>query len=425
VKPNRREFIGAAAAAISLFHGPLAARAQTKPTTRSRNDRPRIAMIGCGGIANFHAVFALKHADIVALCDVDQNHLDQYNQKHAAGKAFVTPDYRKLLERKDVDLVWICTPDHWHTKIAIDAMRAGKELYLEKPATLTVEEGQQLCRAARETARVVQVGTQQRQDEKFLTAVALAHGGRLGRIQKVTVAVGDTPAGQQFSSTAPPDHLDWELWLGQAPLVDYTPHRVHNAFRWWYEYSGGRMTDWGAHHVDIAQWAAAPDAAGPVTIEPLMVEHPVPFKDGHPTIHDGYNTAARFNVRCTFANGVELFVRDRFEDREEDNGIHIEGDRSFCFVNRAKLTGPAVNALKDDPLPERHIAEFIECARSRSMPRSDVWSHHRMLTTCHLANIAMRLGRKITWDATTERISGDDEANSFLSRPQRKGYETA
>lgn len=446
MKISRRELIGAAAAAAtpllfpSLNSFAQTVAAATAATTRSANDRPRIAIIGCGGIANFHALFTGKYADIVAVCDVDTNRSAKFNAERAGGKAFVAADYRDVIGRKDVDLVWVCTPDHWHTKIAIDAMRAGKDLYLEKPATLTIDEGRLLNRVARETARVVQVGTQQRQDDKFLTAVALAHGGRLGRIKRVTVAVGDTPRGAGFAKTTPPPNLDWETWLGQALKVDYIAQRAHNEFRWWYEYSGGRMTDWGAHHVDIAQWAVAPDCAGPVTVEPVMVEHPVQFVDGFPTVDNGFNTATRFNIKCTFANGAELFVRDRFENLPDDNGILIEGETSSCFVNRVKLTGPAADALKDNPLPDRplllppvdrsiekehqrHIAEFIACARARSMPRSDVWSHHRTLTTCHLANIAARLGRKITWDATAERIVGDEQASSFLSRPQRKGFE--
>jgi len=228
------------------------------------------------------------------------------------------------------------------------------------------------------------------------------------------------------------------MWLGQTPKVPYIKQRCHYDFRWWYEYSGGRMTDWGAHHVDIAQWAIAPDLPGPMSIDPIQVELPIHYDRGYPTTSNAFNTASRFKVKCSFANGVDMFIHDRVDDFPTDNGILIEGDGGFCFVNRQQLTGPAVDLLKENPLPqgaipklmktpdqshERHVANFFECVRTRAMPASDVWSHHRHLTTCHLANIAMRLGRKLHWDATAEQIVGDAEADAFQSRAQRKGYE--
>ena len=432
--------MGIAVAALGGFPaaGESASATQSAATTRSKNDRPGIGMIGCGGIANFHAAFVKPYGDFVALCDVDREHLAKFNEKHAGGKAWTSPDYSELLARPDVDMVWICTPDHWHTKIAIDAMRAGKDVYLEKPATLTVDEGRILCDVTRQTGRVLQVGTQQRQDDEFLTAVALVHAGRLGKIQRVTIAVGDTPKGKDFKPTAVPQDLDWDRWLGQTPKVPYIRNRCHNEFRWWYEYSGGRITDWGAHHVDIAQWAVAPELAGPATIEPLDVEHPIPLESGQPTRPDGFNTAAKFKVRCMFANGVEMIVADRAKEFAADNGILFEGDAGYLFCNRSIINGLAALELEEKPLPagmklpidkkieqphQRQIADFIACCRTRSKPRSDIWTHHRTLTTCHLSNIAMRLGRKIQWDGKAQQIVGDDEANGFLKREQRKGFE--
>jgi predicted dehydrogenase len=449
MQPTRRDVIrtGLAAASVSLAVGAsrsLAAdaAAATKAATTRANSKPGVAVIGCGGIARYKAQFTPHYGDIVAVCDVDKGRAASFNANHAGGKAFVTGDYRKALERPDVDVVFVDTPDHWHAKIAIDALRAGKDVYCEKPMTLTIDEGRVLCRVVRETARVVQVGTQQRSDERMQTAIALVQTGRLGKIRRVYAVIGDTPQkGRDFKTAPPPPELDWDLWLGQAPRVPYMPQRAHELFRWWYEYSGGIMTDWGAHHVDIAQQAIAPDLPGPMTIEPLEVEHPVPLVHGLPTIDNAYNTAIRFNVRCAFANGVELFIRDGMKDFGAPNGIRIEGDEGTIYVDRNQLKGEAVDALKDHPLPpdavrkiepgapsdthHRHIANFFACVTSRSTPTSDVFSHHRNLTTCHLANIAMRLGRKLQWDATAQQVVGDPEANGFQSRPQRKRYEVA
>ncbi|MEA2736527.1 MAG: hypothetical protein QOE14_2978 [Humisphaera sp.] len=460
--PTRREVIrtGIAAAGLSIVAGtstscaaadapgasskPATTKATTKAATTQANSRPGIGWIGNGGIARYKANFAPRYGDVVACCDVDKGHADSFNKEFGGEKAFVTKDYRKVLERKDVDVVFIDTPDHWHAKIAADALRAGKDVYCEKPLTLTIDEGRKLCAVARETARVFQVGTQQRSDERFQKMIALVHAGRIGKVRRVYAVIGDTPQkGRDFKTAAPPADFDWDLWQGQSPRTAYIPERTHNTFRWWYEYSGGIMTDWGAHHCDIAQLAVAPDLPGPTWIEPLEVEHPVPLVHGRAMIDNAYNTAIRFNVRVAFANGVEMFIRSHMKpfDFNAENGIRIEGDEGAIFADRFRVTGDAVDAMKDHPLPKdmtdrfvlgpmedvhhKHIQNFFDCVKSRKQPTSDVFSHTRNLTTCHLANIAMRLGRKLRWDATAEEIVGDEEANSFQSRPQRKGFEIA
>ena len=435
-----------AAAGVAALARPTSAFAQAAApepaASQPKSDKPGLAVIGAGGIARFHAQYLPKHFYVVAVADVDRGRAESYGRDVGGGKAFTTQDYREVLDRKDVDIVLIASPDHWHAKTAIDAMRAGKDVYCEKPLTLTVDEGRIVCRVARETGRIVQVGTQQRSDDFFPTAVALAHAGRVGRIKTVTVVIGPTPAkeGEEFQPSNPPPELNWDMWLGQAPEVPFMAQRCHFNFRWWYEYAGGMMTDWGAHHVDIAQWAAAPDEAGPIMVEPLAVRFPVPYDEhGNPTVHNKFNTAREFNVRCTFANGVEMFLVDKSAKAPEENGILFEGDAGTLYVNRTKVTGSAADTLKDKPLPkglvrpvavvpiphERHIIDFLECTRTRALPKSDVWSHHRNLVTCHLANIALRLNRKLRWDATAQEIIGDAEATAMLKRPQRKGYEVA
>ena len=437
---TRRRFLqGTAAAAVTpyIFTGSAAPAQEEK--SKSKNDRPVMGCIGTGSRWGQVGKNAMAFADCVAVCDVDKNHTARaqkavMNRQGKEPKAY--DDYQKLLERKDIDVITIVTPDHWHTKIAIDAMRAGKDVYCEKPLTLTVDEGKQIIKVLKETKRVFQVGTQQRSEMglRFLKAVAIAKAGRLGKIKRVECSIGGAPKSGPLKKEQAPSHLDWEKWLGQAPLVDYIKRRCHYEFRWWYEYSGGKMTDWGAHHVDIAQWAIGMDHTGPTSVKGVMAKHPVPYKAGYPTKDNEYNTAHEFQVQCMFPNGVEMVIR-----HDKRNGIVIDGEDGIIYVGRRKLEGTPVTELKDDPLPEdalkklykgktpgggnAHMRNFFECLRTREQPISDVYTHHRAVTTCHLANIAIRLNRELKWDAKKEQIVGDDEANKWLKRKQRKGYE--
>ena len=249
-KVTRRGFLKstAGAAAGGLLPGLLAGR-----SVLGANSRPGVGCIGLGGMGNGDMGAAAQFGAILAVCDVDREHAEKASD---GGKRTIYEDYRKLLDRKDIDVVTISTPDHWHTRIAIAALKAGKDVYCQKPLTLTIDEGKKLCAVVKKTQRVLQVGTQQRSEnaEMFLKAVAICHLGRIGKIQRVTAAIGGGPGGGPFPKQAPPSNLNWDLWLGQAPKVDYIPERCHANFRWWYEYSGGKMTDWGAHHVDIATW---------------------------------------------------------------------------------------------------------------------------------------------------------------------------
>jgi predicted dehydrogenase len=420
------------------------------------NERPVVGCIGVGdrwrgGIRQGLQQFG----DIAAVCDVDtfnrlwaQRLVDVDQGKRIDQKIDICEDYRKVLDRKDIDVVSIVTPDHWHSKIAIEAMKAGKDVYCEKPLTLTIDEGKRIIKVLNETKRVFQVGTQQRSEmgnaetpQFFLTAVALVKDGRIGQVKKVTCGINGAPTSGPIPVGDVPVGFNWEMWLGQAPMTEfrlgkfgnngqYRESRTHYEFRWWYEYSGGKMTDWGAHHVDIAQWGISMDNSGPVSVQGTA-NHPVPMKDGWPTESDRYNAASTFNVTCQFPNGVEMLITS-----EGDNGILFEGTEGRLFVNRNRLSGKPVEELKEKPLPEdaivklykgkkpgSHMGNFFECVKDRTQPISDVYTHHRSMTTCHLANIAIRLGRKIEWDAEKEQIVGDKDAASFLAREQRKGYE--
>lgn len=438
-RQSRRDFLRASATATA--GGILLPFAEPQgrtmaDETQSPNERPRVGCIGLGGMGRGDAKAVKRYGDILAVCDVDRKRAEFARDEKSLGngKADIYEDYRKLLDRNDIDIVTISTPDHWHTRIAIAALRAGKDVYCQKPLTLTIDEGMKLRKAVEETKRVLQVGTQQRSENKnmFLTAVAMVRDGRIGKVKRVSCAIGTTPdEGKTFHTSEPPSQLNWDLWLGQAPKVDYITERCHYTFRWWYEYSGGKITDWGAHHVDIAQWAIGMEESGPKTVEVLSAEHPVPFKNGMPTVDNRFNTATAFQVRCNFPNDVELLIR-----HDTENGILFEGEKGTIFVSRSKLVGDPVDELASNPIPESalialrkgkrldsHMGNFIECARDRATPVSDVASHHRMLTTCHLANIALRLGRTLNWDPVTEQIVGDPDANSWLGREPRKGFE--
>ncbi len=409
---------------------------------------PRIGSIGTGSRWQSVARSAMQFGQLVAVCDVDQRHLTAAAKTVEQQQGSVPEtyrDYAELLARDDIDVVTIVTPDHWHANLAIAAMRAGKDVYCEKPLTLTIEEGNQIIRVLEQTGRVFQVGTQQRSEfgQRFLQAVAICQAGRLGKITKVTCGIGGAPKSDSIPAVEPPAELDWERWQGPAPQAEYRfqkrdqgrpATRCHYEFRWWYEYSGGKMTDWGAHHVDIAQWAIGATDTGPLRITPKQVTHPVPLDaDGMPTDPSRYNTATSFTVECEFPSGVIMEITSQGR-----NGILFEGEQGKLFVNRGSISGNAVEALATQPLPadaiellyrgkpasrHAHMANFFACREARVQPISDVYSHHRAMTTCHLANIAIRLGRELKWDPDSQTIVDDQQAQAMQSRQARAGYE--
>lgn len=447
---NRRAFLQSAsalgaAAAMTSGHRAMG--------YNSSLERPVFATIGLRNQGWTITKKSFKFADFAALADVDENVLGDNVEKTAkeqTKKPDAYADYRKILERKDIDAVMIATPDHWHTKIAVEAMLAGKDVYCEKPLTLTIAEGKLIEKVVKETGRIFQVGTMQRteSEQRFLQAIALVRAGRIGKVKSVTCGINGMIASPKIPVAEVPEGLDWDTWLGPAPAVDYRAlpkmregygggvplySNCHYSFRNWHEYSGGKLTDWGAHHVDIACWALGASDTGPSKVTPVMYELPVEYKDGHPTVADQYNAATKFEIKVDMPDDVTLTIKS-----EGDNGIMFTGQESGrrFFVNRGKIVGKPVEELADNPLPEgaveevyggpvseNHTANFIEGMRERKQPISDVWTHNRMLEICHLSNIAMRLGRPMEWDPAKREIIGDDEANTFLSRESRQGFE--
>jgi hypothetical protein len=446
---TRRQFLkGIAAAGSASILLPSSNRAFG---FQASSERPVFATIGLRNQGWTITSKSFGFADFAALADVDANVLAdnvEKVEKHQGKKPDAYKDYRKILDRKDIDAVMIATPDHWHTKIAVEAMLAGKDVYCEKPLTLTIDEGKLIEKIVKKTGRVFQVGTMQRTeiDQRFLKAIALIKDGRIGTVKKVICGIDRMEGSPVIPETKVPEQLDWDLWLGPAPSVPYRAlpelrtgygggvplySNCHYSFRNWHEYSGGKLTDWGAHHVDIACWALGATETGPSRVAPGEYTLPVAYKDGNPTVNDQYNAATRFTINVDMPNGVAMVITS-----EGDNGILFEGTEGRIFVNRGKLTGKPVDDLKDKPLPEgaiekiyggkvsaNHTANFIEGMKARKQPISDVWSHNRMLEICHISNIAMRLDREIKWDPIKREIIGDAQANTFLSRENRKGFE--
>ena len=403
------------------------------PLRPSPNDRPGVALIGCGGMGTGDGQNAMRYGNVVAICDVDRRHLDAVASRfgrNAPAPQKVT-DFRQLLDRDDIQVLINSTPDHWHTLINVAAARARKDVYAQKPLTLTLDEGRHLVRAVREHGVVLQTGSQQRSDRRFRLACELVRNGRIGKLHTVKVFVPAGLAEGPFSSSPVPEGLDWDQWLGQAPKVDYVKERCHSTFRWWFEYSGGPMTDWGAHHNDIARWAIGLE--GPVAVEGRALTQPVP---------GGFNTPSEFEVTFTWANGVKHLVRTTTDDspfgqilnREgQRNGIRFEGDGGWIWVNRGELEA-SDEAVYRTPLPDgaerfeisdNHMGNFFECVRSRRDPVASVEVGHRSAAICHLAVVAVRLGRSLQWDPQAERFVGEGaaEGNAHVSREMRPPYD--
>lgn len=439
---TRRSFLHRASLAAAATGLPLwfvqrdmamAAEAAAKAPL-SPNERPGLALIGCGGQGSGDMSGAAKFGDVVAVCDVKENALNGAVRRFSKdGKVPATSnDFRTILERKDVDIIVNGTPDHWHSLINIGAARAKKDIYGEKPLTLTVDEGRHVIKAVRDHQVVFQTGTQQRSDRRFRLACELVRNHRIGKLVKVEVFV---PAGLREGPFATdqqiPPGLHWDLWLGQAPKVDYQKERAGNTFRWWWDYAGGPVTDWGAHHNDIARWAIGQD--GPISVEATATVGP---------IEGGYTTCKEFEATLEYAGGIRQIVKTTTADspfggiidpKGQRNGVRLTGTDGWIWVNRGDLSA-SKDSIYLDPLPDNavrleasnnHMGNFFDCVRSRRDPVAKVEDGHRSAVVGHLIIIAMHQGRKLQWDPAKEIFTGDGaaEANKHLSREMRKPYD--
>jgi predicted dehydrogenase len=399
--------------------------ARSLPKRIGPGDTINIGLIGSGGpnvgfrqgFGDAKGISSKPGVKCIAVCDVDTTHRE-WAAKEFGPETKTYKDFRELLANKDIDAVVIGTPDHWHAIIAIAAMKAGKDVYCEKPLTLTVAEGKRIVETQKKTGRIFQTGSQQRSDARFRLATDLVRNGRLGKITKVETHLPEGPNGGPFPVIPVPEGFDWDMWQGPTPFVDYVKERTHGSFRQWLEYSGGMMTDWGAHHNDIMQWGLGMDAAGPLWVDGKGT----PADPAGPTC---YNAFPKFEVHYGYPENIEVICTSGGE-----NGVLFVGERGEIFVSRGIIRSND-QALLDEPLPDDakrgyisndHHMNFVDGVRNRKACICDAPIGHRSVTVCHIGNLSMRLGRKLEWDAKKEEFKKDKDANKMLDRQHRKEY---
>ena len=412
---NRREFLrtGSGLAAAAWLTG------FARPTARSfaavpPSDAIRIGHIGVGNQGGNNLKALMPHT--VAVCDVDSVRLAAAKERveKATGRPCAAySDYRQMLDSRDVDAVVVTVPDHWHALITVDACRAGKDVYCEKPLSLTIADGRAMVDAARKSGRIVQNGSQQRSDARFRLACELVRSGRLGKVHTVRAGISDVNfKGPPVADSAPPPELDYDFWLGPAPAKPYNEKHVHYNFRFFWDYSGGQLTNWGAHNLDIAQWGLGTDDTGPIEITGRARYH----------AQGWYEVPEWSEVVYKYANGVTILC-----GQDHPGGTEFEGPKGKIHVNRKQLRSDPPELIEqaltesDVHLEESddHHANWLAAIRSRKLPICDVEIGHRSATVCHLGNIALRTGRPIRWDPEREAVIGDDEAQAMVARPYR------
>lgn len=437
---TRRSFLGAMTAAAA-------------GRVMGANDRVQVGFIGYGLIGAEH-VYDFKNqadADLVALSDV-------YQPRLAEGLAACGPrakgygDFRRLLDDKDVEAVVVSTPDHWHALLTILACAAGKDVYVEKPLTLFPAEGRWMVKAARRFQRVVQAGTQQRSGVHYQQAVDLLRAGAIGKISSVRIGFfrNVMPGFGAPPDSAPPSGMNYEMWLGPAPLRPYNRNRSLYHFRWFWDYSGGQMTNLGAHEIDVVQWAM--NVKGPLAVSSSGGRRSLEDNGETPDIQDAVFEYPGFTVECA--------VREASRGRDAGAGLEFFGTKGSLTLSRAgfeihpdKKVAPSsqIPQFRGHPVggPERvpvagaepwtearsvkasnsllgaHVRNFLDCVKSRQRPAADVEGGHQSTTACHLANLSLLLGRKVRWNADSEEVADDREASSRLVRPYRSPWDDA
>jgi predicted dehydrogenase len=410
--------------------------------TVAPSNQVTVGIIGTGnqGFNDIRSFLRDHRVRILAVCDVNRESSGYWEgkvggreparrevEKHYADQrragtyrgcdAYV--DYREVLGRDDIDAVEVCTPDHWHAIPVIAACKAKKDIYCQKPLSLTIAEGRAMSHAVNASRIVFQTGSQQRSDSGFRRACELVRNGRIGDLRRVRVGLpaGRTDYARTLDHKKPepvPKGFEYDLWLGPAPEAPYAPARCHVNFRWIYDYSGGQVTDWGGHHPDCAQWGMGTEMTGPVAIRNAKGVFP-------PDVL--WNTATEYSFEAVYQNGVTMLISSK-----ERMGVRFEGSQGMIHVDRLQFEAEPKSLLDSQIGPNEihlyksddHFKNFIDCVISRQPTAAPVEVAHRSITICHLGNIAMRLGREtLRWDPRTEQVLGDDEAAKMLSRPYR------
>ena len=422
---------------------------------RAPGNKIQIGQIGCGRIARGHDLPGTMNNDnarVIVVSDVDSKRMKDgkklveefYARKENRDKAIevkMYDDYKEMLLNPDIDAVIISTPDHWHAQPAIEACLAGKDIYLQKPTSLTIAEGRLLSDIARQQGTILQLGTQQRSSPQFRIAAELVRNGRIGKLHTVRVGLPGDPSGPEAGPEPIPENLNYDMWLGSTPYVYYTEIGVHPREGYdrpgWLrreQFGAGMITGWGQHHFDSAAWGMDTEYTGPVSLE-AVAEFP---KYGLWDVHGD------FMVKAEYENGITMFTSGGFP-----NGIRYEGTDGWIFVSRGSYTATAsdpvdrekssraLNAsdpeilkseIREDEIhlyrSEEQHKNWLDCILSRKEPVSPVEIGHRACSVCLLSHIAMKLPRKLYWDPVMERFLNDEEANSMLDRPQRAPYGT-
>lgn len=420
----RRRFLRTATLVTAGFAAPHIIPARVLGADAPGN-KITMGLIGSGDHGtgwNLRRYLTLPQARVLAVCDVDGIRMRRakeiVDEQYQTRDCTMTKDFREVLARKDIDAVMISTPDHWHTLISVMAVRAGKDVQCEKP-TLSIDEGKILVHLVRKQNKVFQTSTEDRSIPVYHRIAELVRNGRIGKVQRVEVILPRQPnvPGDPTPQPVPPE-LDYDMWLGPAPWAPYNKDRVHFNFRWIADYSGGIICDWGTHLFDTAQWALDTERSGPVEIE------------GTGTFWQGglYNTVKDYDVTFRYANGVIMTCKPgnpsiRFIGSEGwvgNSGWRGDLEASSDAIKKSQI-GPDEIHLYTNPEGEHH--DFLKCVRTRKDPYFPVDIGHRVSTVCHLANIAIKLGRKLKWDPLKEEFIGDDAANALRKvRPMRKPW---
>ncbi len=400
-------------------------------------NRINLGCIGVGrmGRGDIHDIYGFEEIQIVAVCDVDSKRvrdgqkLVEDNYARLGGResyrgCSTYGDYRELIDRDDIDAVMICTPDHWHTLAALAAAKAGKDIFVQKPLSLTIEEGRVLSDTIGRYGNVFQLGSQQRSDQRFRFACELVRNGRIGKLHTILVGFDIDPGTGPEPPMEAPANLNYDMWLGQAPWAPYTEKRVHPQADYgrpgWLrisDYGSGMMTGWGSHHIDIAHWGMDMEYSGPVEIEG-QGEYP---KDGLWDVH------GKFYIEYLYPNGVKMICAD---NQRHKQGVVFQGAEGWVYVKRGLIDAEPKSLLTSKILPdeihlyksEHHKKNFIDCIRTRAQTIAPVEVGHRSCTACLLGDMAMRLGRKLKWNPDKERFTGDADANKMISRPMRSPW---
>lgn len=419
---SRRSILKASALAAAPMVLPSSVFGQNAPSTRIA-----IGCIGVGrmGMGDLMDVIGVRGTQIVAVCDVDKRRVEGAKKKvdtyYSTTGCKTFHDFRELCARPDIDAVQICTPEQWHAYQIIAAARAGKDIFVQKPLSYTLEEGRKASDVVRQFGRILQVGSQQRSDRNFRFACELARNGRIGQIKTVKSGLPMDEAGGKSAPMPVPANLDYEFWLGPAPWAPYTEDRVHpqdiNGRPGWLrieDYCLGMITGWGSHHNDIAQWGMNTEATGPVEVQ-ATAEY---LKGGLWDVHVDHS------IEYTYASGVKLICAD---SKKVKPGVTFEGTEGWVWVTRGAIDAEPKSLLtasigaSETRLPESrsHKQNWIDAVRNRTQPIAPVETGHRSCSVCILGHIAMKLGTKLKWDPAAERFTNSDEANRMLSRAPR------